>query len=226
MNRILYKSYLKGERYTHRVYYCPNFTLSAQLLQQQNKNSASLPELLPVTVSSWAWRRTVPIRSVTTVTTSLWGPGLNAWTLCSHADRYDNYQQVSRRKGEKQVKLSHPPQNRIFPPKSPLSYHLKLELLGRRKGQDFPLRKQSYLLGSTEESPMTGLNVVLGAISSKLDTAAYVGENWKLPNCAAFSLRPELGRGYQDRVSVSSKDSLPSPSPSYSHSHSHQWKVG
>jgi len=43
---------------------------------------------------------------------------------------------------------------------------------------------------------MTGLNVVLGAISSKLDTAAYTGESWKLPNLAAFSLRPESGRGY------------------------------
>lgn len=33
---------------------------------------------------------------------------------------------------------------------------------------------------------MTGLNVVLGAISSKLDTAACMGENWKLQNLAAF----------------------------------------
>lgn len=39
---------------------------------------------------------------------------------------------------------------------------------------------------------MTGLNVVLGAISSKLDTAAYMGEELEV----TFSLRPELGRGY------------------------------
>lgn len=53
---------------------------------------------------------------------------------------------------------------------------------------------------------MTGLNVVLGAISSKLDTAACMGESCKLPNLAPFSLRPELGRGYWDRVWVSTKD--------------------
>lgn len=55
---------------------------------------------------------------------------------------------------------------------------------------------------------MTGLNVVLGAISSKLDTAACMGESWKLPNLAASSLRLQLGRGYQDRVLVSTKDSV------------------
>lgn len=55
---------------------------------------------------------------------------------------------------------------------------------------------------------MTGLNVVLGAISSKLDTAACMGESWKLPNLAASSLRPQLGRGYRDRILVSTKDSV------------------
>lgn len=64
---------------------------------------------------------------------------------------------------------------------------------------------------------MTGLNVVLGAISSKLDTAAYMGESWKLPKLTAFSLKPELGREHQDRVLVSTKDTTfplpPIPTP-------------
>lgn len=80
----------------------------------------------------------------------------------------------------------------------------------------FPLRKQSYLLGSTEESPMTGLKVVLGAISSKLDTAACMGESWDLPKRTAFSLKPVLRRGDQDRV-LSTKDAnfplTPIPTP-------------
>lgn len=31
----------------------------------------------------------------------------------------------------------------------------------------------NYFLGSTDESPMTGLNAVPGAISSSVDTATY-----------------------------------------------------
>lgn len=40
---------------------------------------------------------------------------------------------------------------------------------------------------------MTGLNVVLGAISSKLDTAAQMGKSWKLPNLVAFYLSQSWG---------------------------------
>lgn len=64
---------------------------------------------------------------------------------------------------------------------------------------------------------MTGLKVVLGAISSKLDTAACMGESWELPKLTAFSLKPELGRGDQDKVLLSTKDTAfplpPIPTP-------------
>lgn len=62
---------------------------------------------------------------------------------------------------------------------------------------------------------MTGLNVVPGAISSKLDTAAYMGEELEVTKSCCFSLRPESERILRQGL-VSTKYSLPSPSYSYS----------
>lgn len=59
---------------------------------------------------------------------------------------------------------------------------------------------------------MTGLNVVPGAISSKLDTAAYMGEELEVTKSCCFSLRPESETILRQGFGKYKIHSLPSPS--------------
>lgn len=61
-------------------------------------------QLLPVTASYQPWFTTASIRLVTLITASHWRQGLQSSTLYYYEEKYDNYQQASRRKGGKQVK--------------------------------------------------------------------------------------------------------------------------